>query len=81
MALRTLANSPPTQASQSTFGLAASVALASSATIQGSERTSGLTGAATPLEPWKQEVESSIDTACGPLACRSISIRPRQGRI
>ncbi|MDB5817068.1 MAG: hypothetical protein JWQ11_708, partial [Rhizobacter sp.] len=45
------------------------------ATMAGSDSSRLLAGSARPREPWKQPVLSSTDTACSPLACRSISMR------
>jgi hypothetical protein len=39
-----------------------------------------LAGSAAPREPCMWPMLLSIETACSPLACRSISMRPRQGR-
>ncbi len=51
------------------------------ATIAGSERRSGEAGLSLPREAWTIDIESSTVTHCGPVACMSCSVRPRQGRI
>ncbi|MNF11362.1 hypothetical protein D3C80_2125720 [compost metagenome] len=49
--------------------------------IAGSERMCSDSGASCPQEACTMLNESSTVTACGPQACRSISVRPRHGRI
>ena len=53
--------------------------MAMAATIAGSDSRSGDAGVTCPFDPWKCARLLSIDTACGPDACWSISIRPRHG--
>ncbi|MNI62002.1 hypothetical protein D3C73_1172990 [compost metagenome] len=51
------------------------------AMIQGSDRMWGERGRSWPWEICTMLKVSSTVTPCGPPACRSISVRPRQGRI
>ena len=62
-------------------GVSGSVARARPATIAGSERSSSEAGFRLPREACTIDIESSTVTDCGPPACSSTSVRPRQGRM
>ena len=52
-----------------------------SATIAGSLKRCGDAGGRNPREACTTAIEFSVVTNCAPVACSSISVRPRQGRI